>query len=418
LPSQIYIDNFLIANVYNGNSSTPNTVNPRIITGTNQISITPYVSSIITNTQIVLTNLYFLQPVTTTAPTFSLRRSTHQYSYSSCCNLTLNYSQSLTIQAVTLTSYTLKAASDYLITFVPTYHGIYYIIADFGSAFSFTVSTIYPCYLSTLTNSAQMICTAISATQIQATLTNTSASFASFIGFASNYTLIMTSLTNPSQVNATITISTYYLPANMLEYSNSFTIAYLTSLILDATVTPSSVIVGDTTSYTFTVNNTNSLLPNSILHIYFPTSFSLSGISCTTNAVSSSCNMSSSTYIQFTLPNAIIAPYSLPTYTLTVLNVINPNSLQPTASFGLALQSGNSVVEAIYDGVVVVMTTLAHFTSSSLLVTPNSYTVGNLASYTINFAHSLSISSSSVITLSFQLPSQLTLVACSACSSY
>lgn len=62
------------------------------------------------------------------------------------------------------------------------------------------------------------------------------------------------------------------------------------------------------------------------------------------------------------------------------------------------------------------MTTLATFTS--LIITPSTFAVGALASYTISFTHSLTIAASSVITIRVQLPSSLKLVSCSACTSY
>jgi hypothetical protein len=118
------------------------------------------------------------------------------------------------------------------------------------------------------------------------------------------------------------------------------------------------------------------------------------------------------------LPNAAIASYGLTAYTLSVLNVVNPNSLMPSPSFGLELQSGADIVEAIYDGVVVKMGSLAHFTNSSLIVTPSNLNVGNLASYRIDFAHSLTIAPTSTATLSFQLPTGLILASCTACTSF
>lgn len=188
-----------------------------------------------------------------------------------------------------------------------------------------------------------MICTAISTFQIKVTLTNTSALFTSYFGYASNYSLVIINFTNPSQVSATIQLSTYYLSAQ-LEYSNIYTITYATTLILGASITCSNYQVGASASYTFSINNTNSLLPNSQINIYFPSSFSLSNISCTTNSVSSMCNATNSTFVQFILPNTAIPSFTLTTYTLTIDNIINPNSLEPTASFGIALISGGAIV--------------------------------------------------------------------------
>jgi hypothetical protein len=120
----------------------------------------------------------------------------------------------MTLQ-VTLTNSMLKAPSQYMLTFAPTYYDIDYLILDFGSAFSLSVGNTYPCYIATLTTSSQMICTVTNSTLIRATL-NPVASFASLFGFASNYTLVITGLTNPSQRTATLNLSSYYLPGSQL----------------------------------------------------------------------------------------------------------------------------------------------------------------------------------------------------------
>jgi hypothetical protein len=333
LPAEVSISQFLTADVYHGSSISPLSPPPRIITGTNQISIAPYVSGIIINTKINLNSLYFLKPAVTANPTFALRRGVNRYSYSSCCSLTQNSPQTITLQ-VTLTSYMLKTAANYLITFTPTYYAIDYLILDFGAAFSFSIGTNYPCYMAMITTSSQMVCTSTTSTQITATL-SPAGSFASLLGFASSYTLVITGLTNPSQRTASLTLSSYYLPSNQLEYSSAVTVNYVATKIPDAAITTSSSQVGATATYNFAINNTNSLLANSILHIYFPLSFTITLATCTINSIGSSCNPINSSYLQFSLPNAAIASTGLTAYTLSVLNVVNPNSLLPTPSFGL-----------------------------------------------------------------------------------
>ena len=117
--------------------------------------------------------------------------------------------------SVTLTSKKLKGLSDYIITFVPTYYDIYELIITFSS-FSLTNSTTYSCYISVLTTSNQTVCTVISSTQIKVTLTNTSSSMATILGFASNYTVVLINLTNPSSINAGITVASNYLSSQEL----------------------------------------------------------------------------------------------------------------------------------------------------------------------------------------------------------
>lgn len=416
MPAEIALTNFTLAQVYIGNSITPLGVNPRIITGTNQISISPYASSILTSVQIFLSNIYFIYPATTSTIAVSLRRATYQYSYATCPALTLASSQTLSLTP-TLSSYLLRSVADYTLTFSPTYHGIYYMLVNLGSAYALTPAATYTCYLATLTTSTQMVCTAQSTTQLQVTLANPSNSFSSYLGYATNYNLVIIGLTNPSQLTATVQLATYYLPSTQLEYSSIQTITFTPARIISASITCSSYQVGASSSYTFIINNTNSLLPSSQLNIYFPSIYSLTGYTCTVDSVAVTCaNSANNTYVALTLPAVAYAPYSLPTHTITLAGLVNPPSKRPTSSFSLALESGGAVVEAITDGVVVIMTTLATFTS--LAITPSTLSVGALASYTIGFTHSLTISASSVITLNFQLPSSLRLVSCSACTSY
>jgi hypothetical protein len=202
------VNNLLASTVCIGACTNPVFPTPTIV-GSNQISLSPYQGSVTTSISIQLNNLYFIKPATTTSPSFALRRGTHRYSFSSCCSLVKNSTQTLTLQNVILTNYLLKGSADYLITFVPTYYGINYMVVDFGSGFAFTVGTVFPCYLSTLTNSSQMLCTATAATQITASLTNASNTFATLLGFAANYTLVINALTNPSQINTSVSISSY-----------------------------------------------------------------------------------------------------------------------------------------------------------------------------------------------------------------
>ena len=416
MPAEIALTNFTLAQVYIGNSSTPLGVNPRILTGTNQISISPYASSIITSVQIFLSNLYFIYPATTSTIAVSLRRATYQYSFATCPALTLASAQTLSL-TLTLSSYLLRSVADYTLTFSPTYYGINYLLVNLGSAFALTPAATYTCYLATLTTSSQVVCTAQSTTQLHVALSNPSASFSSYLGYATNYNLVIIGLTNPSQLTATVQLATYYLPGTQLEYSSIQTITFTPARIISASITCSSYQVGASSSYNFIINNTNSLLPSSQLDIYFPSIYSLTGYSCTVDSVAATCvNSASNTYVALTLPAVAYAPYSLPTHTITVAGLINPPSIGPTSSFSLALESGGAVVEAITDGVVVIMTTLASFTT--LTVTPSTLAVGALASYSISFTHSLTISTSSLITFHFQLPSSLRLVSCSACTSY
>ena len=116
--------------------------------------------------------------------------------------------------------------------------------------------------------------------------------------------------------------------------------------------------------------------------------------SCTINGNLSTCSLVNSTYVKFTLPNSAIASYTLGGYDLILANVVNPNSLEPTSSFNISLESGGSLLESISDGLVVSMTTLNDF--KNLSVIPSTNIEGKLASYTINFVHNLTFSAGKI----------------------
>lgn len=178
----------------NGSNYTDNSL-PNIILSNNSASFYPLLT-VITNWLFEFTNLYLLRPANTSSISIYMKRSGYQYSNFSYCCLYNSSTQTMNI-SVSLTNTKLKGLSDYIINFSPTYYDIYELIVTFSS-FSLTISTTYSCYFSTLTTVNQTVCTAISSTQIKVTLTNTSSSMATILGFASNYTIVIIDLTNPS----------------------------------------------------------------------------------------------------------------------------------------------------------------------------------------------------------------------------
>lgn len=226
---------------------------------------------------------------------------------------TVNYSLSAKTSlspSLVLTETLMKSKSDYSITFAPTYYQSNYFLLDFCTGFTLTVNQVYECYLNLAQPSSGMNCTATSATQIKVSLTNSSANFNNVFGYESNYTLVIVGITNPSQTSCSLTMHSYMLPANELEYSNSVSLTYSAIKIIEASLSISVGTVGAVATYTFTVNNTNVLGVNSELHIYFPSVFDISGISFTFDNAAVTYTIVNSTYAFVVIANSM-AQYAL-----------------------------------------------------------------------------------------------------------
>jgi len=93
-------------------------------------------------------------------------------------------------------------------------------------------------------------------------------------------------------------------------------------------------VVGAISTYTFTVNNTNVLQAGAQLHIYFPGTFSLTGLTCTFDGTATTFSIVNSSHVSIDIPSGQ-AQYALAGHTFEVIGVINPPSLRPTSSFFL-----------------------------------------------------------------------------------
>jgi hypothetical protein len=82
------------------------------------------------------------------------------------------------------------------------------------------------------------------------------------------------------------------------------------------------------------VNNTNALQIGSQLHIYFPGTYSVTGLTCTFDGAATTFAIVNSTHLSIDIPSAQ-AQHALAAHTFEVLAVTNPSSLRPTSSFTL-----------------------------------------------------------------------------------
>lgn len=116
------------------------------------------------------------------------------------------------------------------------------------------------------------------------------------------------------------------------------------ALISNVLISSDSYQVKALATYTFGINNTNALSSGATLRVIFPSQLNLNTPTCKINGVPTSFTQSvnnSRQVIDITLPNIAIAQYGLYSYSIQVLNIVNPSSFELTDSFVFELlQSG------------------------------------------------------------------------------
>jgi hypothetical protein len=163
---------------------------------------------------ISIANIYVSYPYTTSAINFTIQRNGNAYASFSGHSQTLSPSQTITA-SISSTFQSMKSTADYQLTFNLTYYGLNYFLLDFCSSFTLITNLTYTCYISlTLTNNL-MNCTALSTSQLQVSLMNSS-SFTSVFGYESSYTLIVVGISNPSVSSCSVVLNSYTLPSNKL----------------------------------------------------------------------------------------------------------------------------------------------------------------------------------------------------------
>jgi hypothetical protein len=105
-------------------------------------------------------------------------------------------------------------------------------------------------------------------------------------------------------------------------------LSFVSTKIIQASLTLSNPVVGGISNYTFKINNTNILPSSSQLFIYFPSSFNITGLTCLYDVAAVTYNTTSTTAI-ITIPNATIQ-YALASHNFTVVGVTNLYSLMPS----------------------------------------------------------------------------------------
>ena len=91
-------------------------------------------------------------------------------------------------------------------------------------------------------------------------------------------------------------------------------VGYTSNRIIQAGLSLSDVTVGAVATYSFTANNTNTLPAGAQLHLYFPSPFDVTGLTCTFDTAAATFSIVNSTYLWIEIA-AGMAPFALAGHT-------------------------------------------------------------------------------------------------------
>ena len=271
---------------------------------------------------------YGNKPVTLTFTTSNLVGNTYYLIDSSSVSITATPS-TITSGGISVTNTSLNAITTYNIWFITVNTLVVssFIIVSFPSTISLVGST---CSLANINS----LCTVTNATAINIVLNTV-------VSGNTNISITISSVTNPVTTTPTSSISivTYYNDIDsVVDMLTTGLIVTATPVQLKAaTLTSSSYLVGQTSTYTLAINMTNTLPSNSALTITIPpTSFPLSTV--TLNAfyigttLISGCAMTQSAPMVLKLASSCFTTAS--TYIKLVVNSLsNPLSTKPSDSW-------------------------------------------------------------------------------------
>lgn len=240
---------------------------------------------------------------------------------------------------------------------------------------------------------------------------------------ATNFQITIISVSNPSTTTptSTFTIRTYYynLSTPVDQLTSGLTLQAAATTLLSADLTPSSLTVAATATYTITFKNRNALPSGSQISLSFPSDFSSSsGVSLVSFSSSgnsvSACTISVVSSMKFNFSNCF--PSAIPaqtTFVLSLSNIINPLSTKPSASLQLETYYNGYLMEYMYSGITTTMTTPAALTFAAIV--PTDTTVNAITSYLLSLSFSQTHYSGDSIILT--IPSTISLRAGFTCST-
>lgn len=239
----------------------------------------------------------------------------------------------------------------------------------------------------------------------------------------SNFQITIGQVSNPPTTTPTssFTIHTYYynLSTPVDQLTSGLVLQAAPTTLASADLVPSSLTVAATSTYTLTFKNRNTLPAGSQIALSFPIDFSSSGGVSLVSFISSSnnipgCTISVAGSMKFNFSNCF--PSGIPAQTTLVLslsNILNPTSTKPSASLQLETFYNGYLMEYLYSGITVTMTTPAALSFAA--VVPTDTTVNAVTSYLVSLSFSQThYSGDSVI---ITIPSTITLRTGLTCSS-
>jgi hypothetical protein len=226
---------------------------------------------------------------------------------------------------------------------------------------------------------------------------------------------------NPRSTATTSTFKVYiYDEDGFGQYSIESGEGISVSSISDVTavsLSRASTVNGIKTTYTFTITLNSIIVSGDYLRIVFPNEIAVQSVTnqCTgiTNLTASlTCSLTSNTiYVSIALPTGVsqlpvVAGTTTTSISLSITNVQNPPSLNPTSSIQLYFMTANKInfINQRTTGLTVTNTAAGLLLSAS--ANPDDSGLGAVTNYLISFQPSTSILSGTIVKV--QIPSQIT----------
>jgi hypothetical protein len=255
---------------------------------------------------------------------------------------------------------------------------------------------------------------------ISCSISNTSYALLSITGGVPSISTIKVtfpSVKNPKQAQTTSSfqIYTYYdagLDSMVDKITSGVTMASTSNSITVASVTPTSFITYALTTYTFFAVLPDLIPANGYIKINVPPTINLGTLSLgTCSFPTGSCSIAplNST---ITISGCFSSDMASPNMTISLTNLYNPPSTQPTSSFAIYTYGPLGMVDSVTTALIATMTTPA--ATPAFTVAPLSSTVHTFAQYNLAFTFAVPHAAGDYMTLS--IPSSMAIQASPSCS--
>jgi hypothetical protein len=255
--------------------------------------------------------------------------------------------------------------------------------------------------------------------------TNTTAiniSLTASVNALTNISVTLNNMVNPTTTTPTnsITVTTYYSDITSIvdQITSGLTVTCTPIILASGSVSSNSPVVAAQASYTFAIKSTLTTLQNSVINLTFPSGFSASAYRLTSfsigGTVVSGCTISVSG-LTILFNSSCMSQNALNTQTIQFIisNITNPSSTKTSNSFLISTYYNNYLMEYLYNGITITMTTPA--TLSYFQVTPSDSSANALNMYTFDMNFLLTHNSGDRVMIT--LPTSVTLSGVFSCSS-